>query len=286
MSTEILPGNENFFYVVITSIIGLITAVILGLTLWKNSVHINHQTSMDLSKFYSDFDTKLRDVDKELRLLFFENTTEVYHYMVTIIVTLNIIIRIKQKYPDFDESLFEEWFKYGLHLFSDWNEKERRRIDPGDKIAITKLEEWCLLNKIEKGNKIIPRSVVDENYHNLKETGPRPILARLYSIEKKEPKFSMGGWYEGSFYRFNKNKLSIHIINNGTLPAKSISCKYYVELRNENDISNKILEEKISKPDLSVKEHYSIDIFWESVHFKEAREGKNCFFRVRNHVSS
>jgi len=105
----------------------------------------------------------------------------------------------------------------------------------------------------------------------------RPVLARLHSMDKKSPKWDDKGWIEGESYRYNQKKLSIHFINNGALPATSISYSCHVELKDGDKSSDIIIENK-SLPDLSVKEHYSIDIPWELVHYTEAIKGENCYF--------
>ena len=106
----------------------------------------------------------------------------------------------------------------------------------------------------------------------------RPVLARLHSMDKKSPMYGNNGWVEGESYRYNSEKLSIHFINNGSLPATSISYKYYVEIRQGDHVSDKILQENITLTNLSIHEHYSIDLPWTATHGFNASNAKKCYF--------
>jgi len=63
----------------------------------------------------------------------------------------------------------------------------------------------------------------------------RPVLARLHSIGNKEVLGTVDLGFDGESYRFNQEKLSIHFINNGALPANSISYKYHIQVLRENE---------------------------------------------------
>ncbi len=157
---------------VISIIVGIATAVILGITYMTYSLHFKHQSKIDIANFYSDYDTKLRNLDKELRLLFYNQHVQVYHYMTQIIVTLNTVFLVKNELKvDIKLSQFNEWFKYGLELKLEYFE-QHRDLDPGDRKAITKFTKSCSTQNISNDGeeKILPPCVncVGYVYDNLK----------------------------------------------------------------------------------------------------------------------
>lgn len=79
-----------------------------------NSRNITRQEHIDLAKFYLDFDARLRET--ELKMIDDKKATipQVYHNMMKIIITLNLIMYLKKENKmDFDIKYFKGWFSFG-----------------------------------------------------------------------------------------------------------------------------------------------------------------------------
>ena len=170
--------------VMFSAIAGIITAIVLGVTLAITSLHNRHQTKMDTVNFYSDFDSKLRDSVYQLKSMYYDDD-KVYSHMIRIIMTLSIIIEARDELKlNFRLSFFTEWFKFGLALvpYLDDHRQDKKKkpgkgavqskktLDFGDEEFSKALIIWCKRNGIslKEDEKVLPRCVTDRTYLEIK----------------------------------------------------------------------------------------------------------------------
>ncbi|MDE1844462.1 MAG: hypothetical protein KGI10_03945 [Thaumarchaeota archaeon] len=105
----------------------------------------------------------------------------------------------------------------------------------------------------------------------------RPVLARTV-IGDSIRKAPDGSIIHEPVYSLQPDKVLFHFTNSGTLPAKKIKQTSFISLK-PKDTHEKIyaLEGK-ELPDLAPNEKYSIDIFYEKLHYTQALAFNICHF--------
>lgn len=109
----------------------------------------------------------------------------------------------------------------------------------------------------------------------------RPILGRT-TIGDSNLKTATGVIHEPVF-SLQPTKVLFHFTNTGMLPAKNITKRSYVRLKRKNGwiltkTSDDISVEGIKLASLAPNEKYSIDVFYDTQHYKESLALDTCYF--------
>jgi hypothetical protein len=86
-------------------------------------------------------------------------------------------------------------------------------------------------------------------------------------------------------YVLSSKKAEFHFTNSGTLPARKISRRFWVQiyegkkyLHTKTSWTDEIPDERIKMSSLAPNEHYSVDVFWDVIRYDSALKTSDCYF--------